>query len=51
MMGVAAPAYTTSILFRTKCVDGITVNEEVLAHYMETTVGIHCYSTKSYCGL
>jgi aspartate ammonia-lyase len=32
--------YTTSILFRTKCVDGITVNEEVLAHYMETTVGI-----------
>jgi aspartate ammonia-lyase len=32
--------YNTSILFRTKCVDGITVNEEVLAHYMETTVGI-----------
>ena len=32
--------YTTSILFRTKCVDGITVNEKVLAHYMETTVGI-----------
>jgi aspartate ammonia-lyase len=32
--------YTTSILFRTKCVDGITVNEDVLAHYMETTVGI-----------
>ena len=25
---------------RTKCVDGITVNEEVLAQYMETTVGI-----------
>jgi aspartate ammonia-lyase len=25
---------------RTKCVDGITVNEKVLAHYMETTVGI-----------
>src|ERR1700741_3603058 len=24
--------YNTSILFRTKCVDGITVNEEVLAH-------------------
>lgn len=32
--------YKTSILFRTKCVDGITVNEKVLAHYMETTVGI-----------
>ena len=26
--------------FRTQCVDGITVNEKVLAHYMETTVGI-----------
>jgi aspartate ammonia-lyase len=23
-----------------KCVDGITVNERVLEHYMETTVGI-----------
>ena len=23
-----------------QCVDGITVNEKVLAHYMETTVGI-----------
>jgi aspartate ammonia-lyase len=32
--------YRTSILFRTKCVDGITVNEKILAHYMETTVGI-----------
>ena len=31
---------TTSKAFRTKCVDGITVNEKVLAHYMETTVGI-----------
>ena len=30
----------TSQAFRTKCVDGITVNEKVLAHYMETTVGI-----------
>jgi len=29
-----------SVLFRTKCVDGITVNEKVLARYMETTVGI-----------
>src|SRR5262245_20822237 len=32
--------YTTSILFRTKCIDGITLNEKVLEHYMETTVGI-----------
>jgi aspartate ammonia-lyase len=28
------------MLFRTKCIDGITVNEKTLAHYMETTVGI-----------
>jgi len=32
--------YRTSILFRTKCIDGITVNEKTLEHYMETTVGI-----------
>jgi aspartate ammonia-lyase len=32
--------YNTSITFRTKCIDGIKVNEKVLAHYMETTVGI-----------
>jgi len=32
--------FHTSMLFRTKCIDGITVNEKVLAHYMETTVGI-----------
>jgi aspartate ammonia-lyase len=25
---------------RTKCVDGIVADKEVLAHYMETTVGI-----------
>ena len=30
----------TSKLLRTKCVDGITVNEKKLEHYMETTVGI-----------
>jgi aspartate ammonia-lyase len=30
----------TSKAFRTKCIDGITVNEKVLANYMETTVGI-----------
>jgi aspartate ammonia-lyase len=32
--------YNGSILLRTKCIDGITVNEKVLAHYLETTVGI-----------
>jgi aspartate ammonia-lyase len=32
--------YNTSILLRTKCIDGITVNEKVLEHYLETTVGI-----------
>src|SRR5262249_49585397 len=32
--------FNTSIAFRTKCVDGITVNEKMLEHYLETTVGI-----------
>jgi aspartate ammonia-lyase len=32
--------FNVSKLFRSKCVDGITVNEKVLEHYMETTVGI-----------
>jgi aspartate ammonia-lyase len=32
--------YNVSQLLRTQCVDGITVNEKVLEHYMETTVGI-----------
>lgn len=32
--------YKTSMLFRKKCVDGITVNDKQLAHYMDTTVGI-----------
>ncbi|MFL6351383.1 MAG: aspartate ammonia-lyase [Bryobacteraceae bacterium] len=32
--------HTASIAFRTQCVDGITVNDKVLSHYMETTVGI-----------
>jgi len=32
--------YTTSMALRTKCVEGIVVDEKVLAHYMETTVGI-----------
>jgi aspartate ammonia-lyase len=30
----------TSRTFRTRCVDGITLNEKVLARYLETTVGI-----------
>ena len=32
--------YNISGLLRTKCIDGITVNERVLSRYMETTVGI-----------
>jgi aspartate ammonia-lyase len=32
--------YTGSMAFRTKCVDGITVNDRQLQRYMETTVGI-----------
>ena len=32
--------YTTSQAFRTKCIDGITVNQAVLTRNMETTVGI-----------
>jgi aspartate ammonia-lyase len=32
--------YRGSMALRTKCVDGITVNEQTLARYMETTVGI-----------
>jgi aspartate ammonia-lyase len=32
--------HNASRAFRTLCVDGITVNEKVLANYMETTVGI-----------
>jgi aspartate ammonia-lyase len=32
--------YRTSQDLRNLCVDGITVNEKVLEHYMETTVGI-----------
>src|SRR4029434_11040133 len=32
--------YKASTALRTLCVSGITVNEKVLAHYMETTVGI-----------
>jgi aspartate ammonia-lyase len=32
--------FNTVGIFRTKCIDGITVNERALARYMETTVGI-----------
>ena len=32
--------FNTSIAFRTKCVDGITVNEKMLERYLQTTVGI-----------
>ena len=32
--------FNGSALFRTKCIDGITLNEKVLARYLETTVGI-----------
>jgi aspartate ammonia-lyase len=32
--------FNVSKLLRTRCVDGITVNEKVLARYLETTVGI-----------
>jgi len=35
-----AKLFNVSQLLRTKCVDGITVNEKVLERYMETTVGI-----------
>lgn len=32
--------YKGSGTFRNKCINGITVNEKVLEHYLETTVGI-----------
>jgi aspartate ammonia-lyase len=31
--------YKTMSLFRTKCIDGITVNEDILKHYIEYSVG------------
>lgn len=40
VMESQALLYNTSGLLRTKCIDGITVNERVLSRYMETTVGI-----------
>ena len=32
--------YKLMPLFRKNCIDGITANEEVLKHYIETTMGI-----------
>ena len=32
--------FTTLSVFRTRCIDGITVNEKMLAHYLQTTIGI-----------
>jgi aspartate ammonia-lyase len=32
--------YTASTALRTKCIQGVTVNEKTLARYLETTVGI-----------
>jgi aspartate ammonia-lyase len=32
--------HTGSVAFREQCIDGITVNRDVLSHYMDTTVGI-----------
>ena len=40
MMESQTLLFNTSKLMRTKCVDGIVVDEKQLAHYMETTVGI-----------
>jgi aspartate ammonia-lyase len=40
MMESQTLLFNTSKLMRTKCVDGIVIDEKQLAHYMETTVGI-----------
>ncbi|HEY4424998.1 MAG TPA: aspartate ammonia-lyase [Pyrinomonadaceae bacterium] len=40
VMESQALLYNMSGLLRTKCIDGITVNERVLSRYLETTVGI-----------
>ena len=40
LMESQALLYNTSKTFRTQCVDGITINKDVLQHYMDTTVGI-----------
>jgi aspartate ammonia-lyase len=37
-------------LFRSKCIEGITVNKDVLDHYMERSVGT-CYSVESCIGI
>jgi aspartate ammonia-lyase len=40
MMESQTLLFNTSKLMRTKCIDGIVVDEKQLQHYMETTVGI-----------
>src|SRR6187551_1160347 len=40
MMESQALFYKTLPLFRKNCIDGITANEAVLKHYLETTIGI-----------
>jgi aspartate ammonia-lyase len=40
IMESQALLYKTMPLFRKKCIDGITANEEVLKHYIERSVGI-----------
>src|SRR5262245_33753947 len=40
LMESQALLYNTSKTFRTQCVNGITINKDVLQHYMDTTVGI-----------
>src|SRR5215469_9777775 len=40
MMESQTLLYNTSKLVRTKCVDGIVVDQKQLQHYMDTTVGI-----------
>src|SRR5262247_327602 len=40
IMESQALLYNVSNLLRLKCIDGITVNEKMLEHYLQTTVGI-----------
>jgi aspartate ammonia-lyase len=40
MMESQSLLFNGSNLFRAKCIDGVTVNEKVLEHYMTTTIGI-----------
>jgi aspartate ammonia-lyase len=40
IMESQALLFKTMPLFRKQCIDGITINEKVLQHYMERSVGI-----------